>query len=122
MDFEGLQDCASSVSPPSSYRALKTLNPTSVAEELAASKAVLEVQIRTEVRSLAYPCGGYQHFDELNREAAAAAGYRLAFSLNVGSNPRERPEPFDLRRFGASKHPGRFAALAVFPRLFEWAA
>lgn len=105
-----------------SHRVLKTLDRPSVDDELRSSKALLESKVGVEVRTLAYPCGSYEDFDQAVQRAAVAAGYRLAFSFNTGVQRFGQLAPFDIRRLGAPEGPARLAAITVFPGLFEWAA
>ena len=105
-----------------SHRVLKTLDAAAELEELVASKALLEEKIGREVRVLAYPAGGYQHFAERTKMAAAATGYRLAFSFNTGVNRSGKLDRYDIKRLGAPARPGRLAAMTAYPQLFAWRA
>jgi peptidoglycan/xylan/chitin deacetylase (PgdA/CDA1 family) len=105
-----------------SHRVLRTLDRAGIDDELGISKGVLEREIGWPVRTLAYPVGGYAHFDDRARESARRAGYRLAFSFNTGVQRLRDLEPFDVRRLSPGRELGRFAAIATFPRLFAWAA
>jgi len=100
------------------HRVLRTLGPGAVAEELRISKATLEAETGRDVRTLAYPCGGYQHFDWRTQELASEAGYVLAFSFNTGINRSMNLAPFDVRRVGAPEGLGRFAAITCLPWFF----
>ena len=63
-------------------------------DELAGARAELETLLGEEVPYLAYPYGRY---DERVLQAAGAAGYRAAFSVQPGFNRRDI-DRFRLRR------------------------
>lgn len=105
-----------------SHRVLKTLGRAALWEELTSSKRLLEEKTGQRIRTLAYPCGSYQDFDETVQQATVEAGYRLAFSFNTGVQQGGRLEPFDVKRLGASELPSRLAAITLFPRLFAWSS
>ncbi len=104
------------------HRVLKTLDAAGLDEELRCSKLSLEEKTGQEIRTIAYPCGGYEDFDRAVQRAAAAAGYRLGFSFNTGVQGGRRLEPFDVRRLGSSEQPARLAAMTVFPQVFAWSS
>jgi len=99
-----------------SHRILTQLSPTEVAQELAASKTILENRLGTTVDLLAYPNGNHDH--ETCRQASLA-GYQLAFTTVSGRVTRQ-DDPMRLRRInihnGAHRHLPLFCAsiLGVF--------
>lgn len=102
------------------HHVLATLTPEQQREELVQSKLFLEQQLGSEVRSLAYPVGGYNHFTDETRQLARESGYSLAFSFNTGINTVESTEPFDVKRIGGPDDIAMFAATARFPTAFSW--
>lgn len=75
---------------------LTRLGPRECREELAGSKRIIEDEIGCTVRSVSYPFGRY---NQNVKAAAAAAGYRAAFSL-YPAHPNDRIDRFALRRNG----------------------
>ncbi len=73
---------------------LTTLSTAALANELTASKQLLEQSTSTPVLDLAYPFGAY---DARVIAAARSAGYTMARSVEDGYNSRLDLEPFDLR-------------------------
>lgn len=73
---------------------LPSLSDQALIDELAGSRQELSAALGTEVDYLAYPYGGY---DERVIEAARAAGYRAAFSVQPGFNRRDI-DRYRLRR------------------------
>jgi peptidoglycan/xylan/chitin deacetylase (PgdA/CDA1 family) len=91
-----------------SHEILATLPPERQRDELFTSKAILETRLGAPVLAMSYPVGLPHTFDGVTRDAAATAGYRLAFSFYGGFNPYGATEPYDVRRFGVSVPPPRF--------------
>jgi peptidoglycan/xylan/chitin deacetylase (PgdA/CDA1 family) len=86
------------------HRDLTTLDSTDLETELAGSKRDLEALLGDPVDYIAYPFG---KFDDRVADAARAAGYRAAFSVQPGFN-RRGIDPFRIRRldvFGTDSHP-----------------
>lgn len=73
---------------------LPRLDPDALRRELVESRATLERLLSQPVTSLAYPTGGW---NPQVRAAAAAAGYRLAITVDRGVNTRRTPR-LSLRR------------------------
>lgn len=103
-----------------SHRVLSTLSDAVVTEELSLSKRLLEARIGRTVRSLAFPCGGYDHFSPQNQMAAMECGFELCFSFNTGTMTMDEIDPGNLKRIGASPYLPRFGAMTAFPRLLSW--
>lgn len=104
-----------------SHRVLATLSKPEVADELTRSKDILEERIGSTIRSLAYPCGGYNHFTPQIQRQAVECGYSLSYSFNTGTIkwPNEL-DTTNLKRIGASPYLPRFSAMTGFPRLLSW--
>lgn len=81
-----------------SHPDLTTLDDDALADQLAGSRAELEDLLGQSVSYLAYPFGRY---DERVADAARAAGYRAAFSVQPGFNRRD-VDPLRIRRLDVS--------------------
>lgn len=75
---------------------LSRLPPYRFRDELVQSKRLIEERLDCEVPIVSYPFGRYT---DAVKAAAAAAGYRAAFSL-YPSHPNDRVDRFALRRNG----------------------
>jgi peptidoglycan/xylan/chitin deacetylase (PgdA/CDA1 family) len=73
---------------------LPTLDDRLLNEQLAGAREDLQALLGAEVTYLAYP---YGHYDDRVLQAAQAAGYRAAFSVQPGFNRRDI-DRFRLRR------------------------
>jgi peptidoglycan/xylan/chitin deacetylase (PgdA/CDA1 family) len=73
---------------------LPTLGDGQLHDQLAGAREDLQALLGEEVPYLAYP---YGHYDDRVRQAARAAGYRAAFSVQPGFNRRDI-DRFRLRR------------------------
>lgn len=100
------------------HRVLATLGAQEQEEELRRSKAVIERQIGREVRSLAYPVGGYAHFTLETQALAARCGYALGFSFNTFVNQPGPVNRFDIKRIEGPRSAELLAAASVLPEVF----
>jgi len=62
------------------------------------SKDILEEKLGRNIRSLAYPMGGYEHFDKETIEITQSLGFKLGFSFLTGANHFNHIDPFDVKR------------------------
>lgn len=90
MESDGMDIECHTISHPS----LPGLDATALERELIESRRILETRLGRPVTALAYPFGD---FTEREVEAAERAGYRLAFSTEVGLVQR-LDEPFEIHR------------------------
>ncbi len=102
------------------HNVLTELSLNSVIHELADSKRTLETQLGHRVEYLAYPCG---YTNETIKARAAEAGYRAAFTVELG-NTLPGDDLYALNRvpiFGAMPHTMfRFVGRLRCPRLAAW--
>ncbi len=102
------------------HNVLTELSPNSINHELADSKDVLERRLRRRVEFLAYPCG---FTNEYIKSRVSAAGYRAAFTVNLG-NVHPGDDLYALNRvpiFGALPHTMfRFTGRLQCPRFAAW--
>lgn len=85
--------------------------------ELAESKRTIEERLQREVRTLAYPIGNRDSFDERVIAAARRAGFGIGVSYLPGANALPNLDIFELRRhgIGLGTTEGYFRALTSLP-------
>jgi len=93
MAAEGVEFGSHTVSHP----ILSTVDEDARAVELAASKARIETELRTECYAFAYPNGGLGDFGVADKLALRKAGYSCALTLRGGLNGR-RTDLYELDR------------------------
>lgn len=76
---------------------LSKLSPEKGWEEIQKSKVIIEEQLRTPVRSFAYPNGSDDDFDESTKTLLREAGYTCALTTKFGANESYQ-DLFELRR------------------------
>lgn len=103
-----------------SHRVLATLSLEEQRKELTDSKQILEETLSTPILSLAYPVGGYEHFNTETPTIAKECGYKLAFSFLTGTNPDPAKQfnPFDIRRIDIPSSETVFSAVFSIPSVF----
>ena len=101
-----------------SHTVLSSLPPGGQRFELTESKRLLESYLGGPVRSIAYPVGGYEHFNTETMTIAQECGFDLGFSFLTGSNRPGRIAPFDVRRVDHQTHPSMYSAVFSMPWLF----
>lgn len=82
-----------------SHRMLSTLSEDEQFRELRDSKRAIEEFSGQSVRTVAYPFGKENCFNEATPRAARRAGYTVGFSFYSGGNYPDAIDPFDVRRF-----------------------
>ncbi len=102
-----------------SHRVLSTINGEEELKELEDSRKFLQKKLSCEIRSIAYPVGGYHAFSERTKKNAKKAGYHLGFSFNTGSNIENISDPFDIRRVGPEQNLSVYKAGIILPRIFS---
>ncbi|MCX5900767.1 MAG: polysaccharide deacetylase family protein [Proteobacteria bacterium] len=101
------------------HRVLATLDEAAQRHELLESKKLLEAKTGAEVRSIAYPVGGPEHFTQTTVALARTCGYRLGFSANSGRNVWREFDPLCASRISFPMDDVRtLSAQIVFPRVF----
>jgi peptidoglycan/xylan/chitin deacetylase (PgdA/CDA1 family) len=81
-----------------SHPILARLTPEEQRLELSTSKALVEEQLGVRADFVAYPDGASESYDEASKAAAAASGFRAAFSFCGGTNLFGGIDRFDVRR------------------------
>jgi peptidoglycan/xylan/chitin deacetylase (PgdA/CDA1 family) len=101
-----------------SHRVLATLDLKTQKDELIRSKKILEEKIGAPVRSLAYPVGGYEHFNVETKAIAREAGYEVAYSFLTGTNLAGAVDRYDVRRMCPQASLALVAGVFCLPALF----
>lgn len=122
MTWQQIRDCDKSGitigSHTHSHRVLASLDLESQREELIRSKKVLEERLGKPVRSIAYPVGGYEHFNIETKALAREVGYEVAYSFLTGVNLTRAMDPFDIKRICPPISPAQSAGIFCLPRIF----
>ena len=100
------------------HRILSSLDLDTQRSELARSKEILETQLGKAVHSIAYPVGGYEHFNIETKKLAEETGYKLAFSFHTGASPLSRIDRFDITRVAPTLSPATFSGIFCLPQVF----
>jgi peptidoglycan/xylan/chitin deacetylase (PgdA/CDA1 family) len=95
--------------------------PDDIARELTDSRVYLEDLLGRRVRSLAYPFGTPDTYDDRVKAAAGTCGYELAVAYRQGVNWLGTLDAFELRRIGISPgiSPAQFRAMLTLPAWFH---
>lgn len=88
--------------------------------ELEVSKADIERETGAPVQAMAYPVGGTNAVNSQVLEAAAQAGYRIAFTYQPGANRLASTAPLLLKRLPVERYTSRrmFEAVLQCPEVF----
>jgi peptidoglycan/xylan/chitin deacetylase (PgdA/CDA1 family) len=101
-----------------SHPVLSMLGREAQGTELRTSKEILERELGTRVRSVAYPFGGRGHFGPDSMSVASECGYELGFSFRGGAN-RGRIMRYGIKRFQPPDDCDLMAASILLPALFQ---
>jgi peptidoglycan/xylan/chitin deacetylase (PgdA/CDA1 family) len=67
-------------------------------KQIRMSKKILERKINKKVESIAYPVGGYSHFNQDAKDISKELGFKLGFSFLTGVNRFPEIDLFDVKR------------------------
>lgn len=103
-----------------SHTPLARLSPDRQREELAGSRAALESELRTPVRSVAYPVGDGSAYTAQSCEIARDVGYRLGFNFVRRTNRFPLANPWDIGRLAVDSDITAFGvkSRACFPAVY----
>lgn len=120
-DVRALRDAGMDVgSHTHAHRVLQTLSREQQLDELVRSREILERELGSEVRAIAYPVGRSIASDPQLRGAVSRAGYRLGFSSKTGANALWRDvDPLDIKRlsFDCDSPPSLIRGMLAVPQL-----
>ncbi len=101
-----------------SHRVLNTVSDEEELQELQDSRAFLQNKLGHEIKSIAYPVGGYRHFSDRTKNNARKAGYSIGFSFNTGVNYHHITDAFNIKRIGPVADFSTFKSTFILPRVF----
>jgi peptidoglycan/xylan/chitin deacetylase (PgdA/CDA1 family) len=90
--------------------------------EIVGCKQRIETELGERMRSLSYPDGGRDSFDQDTRRILAANGVEFGFSYYGGYRRFTDWDPYDVRRRWLSRSVtrDRFALMLTLPQVFSW--
>lgn len=103
-----------------SHRVLATLSEEEQAREIIDSKIYLENKLNVEIKTLAFPVGGLEHFNDVTLKLVEKAGYDAAFSFNTGTSIIGNLNKFAIPRLGAPDDLQLFKATVTFPEFMDF--
>jgi peptidoglycan/xylan/chitin deacetylase (PgdA/CDA1 family) len=106
----------------SRHLVLSTLNEEEQAKEIVGSKFFIEEKLNIKVRSLAFPFGGLEHFNETSLQLMMKSDYELGFSFNTGIGKLREKSRYSMPRIAAPKDFKTFALTLNFPHLLDYGA
>lgn len=77
---------------------LSRQDAATLANQLSKSITILESKIDKKINSIAYPVGGYQHFNHVTKAVSKDVGFKLGFSYLTGFNKATEVDPFNVKR------------------------
>lgn len=77
---------------------LSRQNKETLNQQLQKSMEILESVIKKKVNSIAYPVGGYDHFNQTTKDVSQELGFKIGFSFLTGINSLEAIDPFNVKR------------------------
>jgi peptidoglycan/xylan/chitin deacetylase (PgdA/CDA1 family) len=103
-----------------SHSLLAHLSRHHQANELQTSKEILEAELRTQVRAVAYPVGSRTAYSAETCEIANSLGYTLGFNFLRRVNTLPLSKPLDLNRLAVAESVSLWSLRSTicFPRLF----
>lgn len=105
-----------------SHRVLATLSETEQDREIAGSKEYLERKLNISIKTLAFPVGGLEHFNNITLKLVQKAGYGAAFSFNTGTTTFEELDNWAIPRLGAPDDFRLFKSMLTFPRFMDFSS
>ncbi len=102
------------------HRVLSQLNLAEQENELKISKQVLEDRLGIAINSLAYPVGGYEHFNTNTKSIAQEVGYKIAYSFLTGTNDIRNIDAYDIKRTDHYLDEWSYAGAFTLPKLFAY--
>ncbi|MDO9181254.1 MAG: polysaccharide deacetylase family protein [Bacteriovorax sp.] len=88
--------------------------------QIKKSKDILEDKLGTIIQSIAYPVGGYDHFDIETKNVSKDLGFKLGFSFLTGVNRFGSIDPYDVKRGTSQPNWSNLDLPLAFPdRIFQ---
>lgn len=89
-----------------------------LATQLSKSITILESNLNKKINSIAYPVGGYQHFNEVTKAVSKDVGFKLGFSYLTGFNKADEVDPYNVKRMGIRPEWLNLDMPLSFPNIF----
>lgn len=89
-----------------------------LAAQLAISITILENKLDKKINSIAYPVGGYQHFNNETKSVSKDLGFKLGFSYLTGLNKADEVDPFNVKRMRILPEWENLDIPLAFPNIF----
>jgi len=86
--------------------------------QLSKSITILEDKLKKEIKSIAYPVGGYQHFNHTTKSVSKDVGFKLGFSYLTGINKSDEVDPFNVKRMRIQPEWENLDIPLAFPKIF----
>jgi peptidoglycan/xylan/chitin deacetylase (PgdA/CDA1 family) len=86
--------------------------------QLSKSVEILERNLSKKIRSIAYPVGGYDHFNAETKNITKEIGLQRGFSFLTGVNQLEQIDPFDVKRMSVRPEWLNLDMALAFPNIF----
>lgn len=86
--------------------------------QLEKSVKILEDLLNKKINSIAYPVGGYNHFNEETKKVVKDIGLKLGFSYLTGVNQWDKVDPFDVKRMNIKSEWKNLEIPLAFPEIF----
>lgn len=104
------------------HRMLARLPREEMIEEVRGSSAALARELGAPPKSISYPVGGPNAYNDDVIAAVRDAGFRVAFSYISGTNPQPIGNRYAMRRLPVEYEmdQGWFAGMITFPELFSY--
>lgn len=99
-------------------RVLSTLSIEDQKKELLDSKTRLEKELSVPMRTLAYPVGGYEHFNLETQEIARECGYEAAFSFTHEINELNQMSRYNIKRLVPPEEIPLYVGTLALPNLY----
>jgi peptidoglycan/xylan/chitin deacetylase (PgdA/CDA1 family) len=91
---------------------------TTLRAQLETSIHILESVIDKKIKSVAYPVGGYHHFNQETKTVSKDIDLKLGFSFLTGFNLSDDIDPFDVKRISLQPEWINLDIPLAFPSIF----
>lgn len=86
--------------------------------QLHKSVQILESVLNKKINSIAYPVGGYEHFNDITKSVSRDVGFKLGFSYLTGVNNCGEIDAFNIKRMKIQPEWMNLDMALAFPDIF----
>lgn len=86
--------------------------------QLQLSVDILESVLDKKIQSIAYPVGGYDHFNQGTKNVSKDIGFKIGFSYLTGTNNWGEIDPYDVKRMEIRPEWPNLDMALAFPDIF----